>query len=252
MLVRCNEITQEASRRQVFGSTFSILMISRLLAAALTYACLLPLLFLQVAAAANVSITVSPSTGVDSPSCSTSPPCKTITHAVQVRGATIVSLDSGIFNESTIAVSSVPSLSITGVSISTVFDCGKRDNGSALSGPALIITNSSVSITGQRLPCTLLASMPVWSHACRCHVSKLLQFLRVGWRWRSPRCILEQHHGQRLPFPQQHGSNWRRNRHHGRLAACLGLLVPRQYCNLPECVSNPNRLFSMGWRYRYR
>jgi len=53
-----------------------------------------------------------------------------------------VVLSAGVFNEPTISVTSAASLVISGVPSATMFDCSSR------LGPAFIIVNSSVTITG--------------------------------------------------------------------------------------------------------
>jgi hypothetical protein len=56
-----------------------------------------------------------------------------------------VYLSAGAFNESTVEISNVPSLVISGVPSATVFDCSRR---LATTGAALRIVNSKVTITG--------------------------------------------------------------------------------------------------------
>jgi hypothetical protein len=113
-------------------------------AASLVGAILLCAICLQGVGAADVVVSVNPSIGVNSPSCS---PCATIAYAVQSRGATIVSLSAGTFIEPSIAINnSVPVVSITGLSNRTVVDCSLRPT--ATPGPAFIVTNTSIAISG--------------------------------------------------------------------------------------------------------
>jgi len=102
--------------------------------------------------AGDLSVSVNPSTGVDSLTCSILSPCKTIAYAVQSRSATVVSLCSGIFNESSVIIHGVLSLSISGVHDGTVFDCGYRtgsgNSDSDSLGPAFFISNSSITLSG--------------------------------------------------------------------------------------------------------
>lgn len=101
-------------------------------------------------AAASTSVPVNPTFGNDHPTCNVSSPCKTIAYAVQQLRASTVNLSAGVFNETTINISGMPSLVIRGAlgPALTIFDCSRRSNRSALSGAALNIMNSSVSITG--------------------------------------------------------------------------------------------------------
>jgi hypothetical protein len=95
----------------------------------------------------SATVTVNPTSGNDSPACGSNvaSPCKTITYAVQSIGASYVSLSAGNFNESTVSISNISSLVISGVPSATVFDCSHR---LATTGPAFSIVNSTVTITG--------------------------------------------------------------------------------------------------------
>jgi hypothetical protein len=72
-------------------------------------------------------------------------PCKTIAYAVNNISAAFVSLSAGTFNESTVSISSILSLVISGVPSATVFDCSRR---LATVGAAFSIFNSTVTIIG--------------------------------------------------------------------------------------------------------
>ena len=111
-------------------------------AAVLAFLCIAPACS---TAAAGTSVTVNPVTGTDSPACNVSAPCKTIAYAVQSIGASFVSLSSGPFNESTVNISNVASLVISGVPSATVFDCSRRV---VPTGAAFSIVNSTVTVTG--------------------------------------------------------------------------------------------------------
>ena len=93
---------------------------------------------------ASAAVTVNPKTGIDNATCGVTPapPCKTIAYAVGNLTATIVYLSAGVFNESSVSVTSAELLVIIGVPSATVFDCSSRP------GPAFNIRNSTVSITG--------------------------------------------------------------------------------------------------------
>jgi hypothetical protein len=93
---------------------------------------------------ASAAVTVNPSTGTDNATCGVTPapPCKTIAYAVGNLNAAFVLLSAGVFNESSVSVTSAESLVIIGVPSATVFNCSSRP------GPAFIIVNSTVSITG--------------------------------------------------------------------------------------------------------
>jgi len=93
----------------------------------------------------GTSVTVNPVSGIDSPSCNVAPPCKTITYAVQNFGASFVSLSAGAFNESTVNISNITSLVISGIPSATIFDCSLR---LASMGAAFMIVNSTVTIKG--------------------------------------------------------------------------------------------------------
>jgi hypothetical protein len=97
-----------------------------------------------IPSAAATSATVNPVTGDDS-QCREDTPisCRTITRALQLRGVSSLSLSAGVYNEATIGISGIDSLVISGVSDATVFDCSRRQVGSAIN-----ITNSTVFITG--------------------------------------------------------------------------------------------------------
>jgi hypothetical protein len=110
-------------------------------AAVLAFLCIAP----ACATAAGTSVTVNPVNGTDSPACNVSAPCKTIAYAVQSIGASFVSLSSGPFNESTVNISNIASLVISGVPSGTVFECSSR---LVPTGAAFSIVNSTVTITG--------------------------------------------------------------------------------------------------------
>ncbi len=91
---------------------------------------------------ASAPVTVNPLTGIDNATCGVAFPCKTIAYAVGNLGAAFVLLSAGVFNESSVSITSAESLVIIGVPSATVFDCSSRP------GPAFNIRNSTVSITG--------------------------------------------------------------------------------------------------------
>ncbi len=100
---------------------------------------------LQRAGAADVPVRVDPSTGVDSSSCGTAPPCKTVAYAIQSRNASTLYLSPGNFSEPVITISgSAVFVNITGSGGSTVFD---RSPGTS-PGPAFSIANAAVAISG--------------------------------------------------------------------------------------------------------
>jgi hypothetical protein len=100
---------------------------------------------LQGIAAADVTVRVDPSAGVDSSSCGTASPCQTIAYAIRSRNATIVLLSSGYFKESNVIIDgSAPFVNIIGSNGSSVCD---RSPGTP-PGPAFSITNTAVSISG--------------------------------------------------------------------------------------------------------
>ena len=105
----------------------------------------------SAAAAAGTSINVNPVTGDDS-LCGVSPSgasCRSIARAVQLNipgTASYLNLSAGIYNETTISISNVSSLVISGVPNATVFDCRGRQG--ATSGAAFAIINSTVAIVG--------------------------------------------------------------------------------------------------------
>ena len=100
-----------------------------------------------VAAAAGTSINVNPVTGDDSQcGAASGTSCKTIARAVQLNVASLLNLSAGVYSEATVSISNVGSLVISGVPNATVFDCSRRQG--ATQGPAFIIVNSIVSITG--------------------------------------------------------------------------------------------------------
>lgn len=101
----------------------------------------------SAASAATTFLSINPATGDDS-QCfeSASISCKTIARAVQFHGISFLILSAGIYNEPTIGISNMVSLSITGVANATVFDCSRRQGAS--SGAAFNITNSTIVITG--------------------------------------------------------------------------------------------------------
>ena len=95
-----------------------------------------------ILSSAAAAATVNPSTGIDTATCGAAPPCRTIAYAVGNLTASIVYLSAGVFNESSVSVTSAESLVVIGVPSATVFDCSSRP------GPAFNIRNSTVSITG--------------------------------------------------------------------------------------------------------
>jgi hypothetical protein len=98
-------------------------------------------LCLHVAAAADI-VSVDPSKGQDTPACSLSPPCQTISYALRARQAASLRLSEGTFHETSIYVDSIAHLlSVSGSRDNTVIDCGGK-------GPAFIIFNTSISIVG--------------------------------------------------------------------------------------------------------
>ena len=92
---------------------------------------------------ASAAIAVNPSTGIDSPACGVTPapPCRTIAYAHNL-GASFVDLSAGVFSEPAISIKGSLSLVISGMPSATVFDCSSRP------GPAFIIVDSTVNITG--------------------------------------------------------------------------------------------------------
>ena len=102
----------------------------------------------SAAAAAVISVQVDPIFGDDS-RCSTTLICRSIAYAVQVFGASQVSLASGIFNETTVNIKNVGSLVVSGVPSHTIFDCSLRQaSRTTVTGPAFNISNSTVTFTG--------------------------------------------------------------------------------------------------------
>ena len=102
----------------------------------------------QVVKGADVSVIVNPSSGIDSSSCNSDPPCKTIAYAIRSRNANKLYLAAASFQEPTVIInSSSLFVSIIGSndgSSSTVFDCTRRPS----SGPAFSIFNTAVSLSG--------------------------------------------------------------------------------------------------------
>ena len=108
-------------------------------------------LMLRPAAAAGISanaVSVNPITGNDNPGCNLESPCKSISYAVQVVGASVVSLSAGIFNEPTVNIIGMASLVISGAQFETVFDCSARQPSRMTTGAAFNVFNSAVTITG--------------------------------------------------------------------------------------------------------
>ena len=100
------------------------------------------------AADAGVLVLVDPERGDDS-RCATTLLCQTIAHAVQFVGASRVNLSASVFNESTVSISNVRSLVISGVASATFFDCSRRLGvPGRTAAPAFNVTNSTVTITG--------------------------------------------------------------------------------------------------------
>jgi hypothetical protein len=97
------------------------------------------------ATAGDILATVDPKIGIDSGSCGTHPPCKTITHAIQVIRASGLTLATGVFSEPTINIRNISSLVIIGVPSATIFNCSDRLHAS---GTAFNIVNSTVAFTG--------------------------------------------------------------------------------------------------------
>jgi hypothetical protein len=95
------------------------------------------------ATAAVISATVDPYNGADTPACGADPPCKTIAYALHVANASNISLAAGIFNESTVSISNMAWLFISGTASSTIFNCSDRPQ---TSGAAFRIANSTVTI----------------------------------------------------------------------------------------------------------
>ncbi len=95
-------------------------------------------------ASSRVDVQVDPLTGDDS-RCMTTFVCASIAYAVQVLGASQVSISSGIFNESTVNINNVVSLVVSGMPSHTIFDCSRRLQPA---GAAFNISNSTVTFTG--------------------------------------------------------------------------------------------------------
>lgn len=103
---------------------------------------------IAAATEAPTSVNVNPQFGNDSEGCgAVASPCRTISFAVRNVNTSISSLrlSEGIFHESTIIISGMHSLVISGVLSSTVFDCSHRLQPP---GAAFHINNSSVVISG--------------------------------------------------------------------------------------------------------
>ena len=100
---------------------------------------------LAPAAADGISVLVDPVAGDDS-NCTATLVCASIAYAVRVVGASRVNLTPGVFNESTVAISDVASLVVSGVPSSTIFDCSRRAQFAA--GAAFAISNSTVKFFG--------------------------------------------------------------------------------------------------------
>ena len=97
------------------------------------------------AAAGLVPVQVDPVNGNDA-DCNVTLICQTIAYAVQSVGASQVNLISGVFNETTVNISSVESVVISGVPSATFFDCSRRMG--QTSGAAFSISNSTVTFIG--------------------------------------------------------------------------------------------------------
>ena len=95
-----------------------------------------------ILAAAAVSVVVDPLYGIDNLACNITNPCKTIAFASQQRGASVLLL-RGVFNETTVYLSSAAFLNISGSAAASaaLFDCSSR------AGPAFSITNSTIAIS---------------------------------------------------------------------------------------------------------
>jgi hypothetical protein len=96
------------------------------------------------AAIGLVSVQVDPVNGNDA-DCNVTLICQTIAYAVQ-SGASQVNLISGVFNETTVDISNVESVVISGAPSATFFDCSRRLG--QTSGAAFSISNSTVTFTG--------------------------------------------------------------------------------------------------------
>jgi hypothetical protein len=90
-------------------------------------------------------VQVDPVNGNDA-DCNVTLICQTIAYAVQYVGASQVNLSSGVFNETTVDISNVESVVISGVPSVTFFDCRRRLG--QTSGAAFNISNSTVTFTG--------------------------------------------------------------------------------------------------------
>jgi hypothetical protein len=99
------------------------------------------------AASAATVVSVDPMNGSDSLGCGLAPPCKSISFALQAWNVSAlrVNLTAGIFNESTVNISSFESLHINGVPSATFFDCSTRI---PASGAAFDVWNSTIAISG--------------------------------------------------------------------------------------------------------
>ena len=97
------------------------------------------------AAADGISVLVDPVAGDDS-NCTATLVCASIAYAVRVVGASRVNLSSGVFNESTVTISDVAYLVVSGVPSFTLFDCSRRLQPAA--GAAFNISNSTVTFSG--------------------------------------------------------------------------------------------------------
>jgi hypothetical protein len=70
-------------------------------------------------------VQVDPVNGNDAV-CNVTLICQTIAYAVQSVGASQVNLSSGVFNETTVDITNVESVVISGVPSVTFFDCSRR------------------------------------------------------------------------------------------------------------------------------
>jgi hypothetical protein len=108
-------------------------------------ACFCAVSALQNAFPSDLLVLVDPKNGDDS-RCKTTLICQSIAYAVHHIGASRVNLSAGVFNESTVSVSNVASLVISGVPYVTVFDCSRRLG--QTNGSAFRIKNSTVTFSG--------------------------------------------------------------------------------------------------------
>jgi hypothetical protein len=93
-----------------------------------------------LAVAVDISVSVSPSIGIDSLFCSHAVPCKTIAYAMHTRHATTLLLLNETFFEPSIHINT--SIIVSGLQGMTVFDCSGR------AGPAFVAINASIAVSG--------------------------------------------------------------------------------------------------------